>query len=224
MPLAVLQASLFAYAVSVSPQNSPAVLRAIDLAADAVPEHFEGLKRIDFKAEQRDPRSIHGMYSRTYTLQSPEGTKFVVSFDFPFVGGWHELSECYLAAGWEPLERRIESKDDLLAKRPWQCVEAEFKRGGDRGAVLFSEFDQHGQPYEPQEDWHRRDDAFWKVRNFYLEDRRAFQVQVWLADAAAASEAERQKAKDLLFAARDHFRSLVVNETQPTTTAATPTK
>jgi exosortase len=212
LPLALVQATLFGYALKTAPANIPAVQRAIALDANSMPSTLLGLERVDFKAEQRDPDNIHGMYSRTYTYRSPEGAQFVVSFDFPFVGGWHELTMCYTAGGWEPIERRITTKPGDQSERAWRCVEADFSRaGGDRGAVLFSEFDQYGTPFNPQEGWMRADEAFWKVRNYYLEDRRAFQVQVFIADTAAASEADRQKAKELLFVARDHFRNLVVN-------------
>ena len=141
----------------------------------------------------------------------------MLSFDFSFPGYWHELTECYVAAGWSPVERQIVSaRSDKQPAQPWKYVEATFKKpDGLFGSLCFSEFDQFGMPYEPQSDWLREGGSFWKSRSLYLKERQIFQVQVWAERTSELNSKQREKARELLLEARLRFRTLVVEHSEP---------
>jgi exosortase/archaeosortase family protein len=210
LPLAALQAGLFIQSLRASPANSAAVLRATQASVNLLPRTLVGLHRTGFQAQQRSLDNMHGMYSRTYTYGG-EGEPYVVSLDFPFSGGWHELSECYIATGWEPVERRVLSPEaNGDERRAWPYVEASFKKPtAGHGIAAFAEFDQYGDPIAPHDGWRRPRDSYLRMRNYYLEDRKTFQVQVWLATAAPATDLQRQRAAKLLLQVREHARTLV---------------
>src|SRR5262249_51106897 len=138
-------------------------------------------------------------------------------FDFPFPGFWHELTECYVAAGWHPLQREVLSDDSSKAgSAPWPYVEARFaKSGGARGCLCFSEFDQFGVPYDPQADWLNDQNSFWSSRDLYLKERQVFQVQVWSEGPTEWTPQQQEKAHELLLAARANIRSQVVGPNSP---------
>jgi hypothetical protein len=214
VPLAIGQGALFAYAMSVAPARMPSVQRAVAVDANALPATLAGLTRVDFKADKRSEDNIHGMYSRTFHFRGPDDTTYVASFDFPFSGGWHELTMCYLATGWEKSERRVRTAP--AAAGGWQYVEADFQKpGGLYGTVMYSEFDQSGIELRPHEGWERPADSYFEQRNFYLESSKTFQVQVFVAGAAPLSDAQRRQAAELLLAVRERFHQLITTPGAP---------
>jgi exosortase len=216
-PVAALQGALLVSAFEHSADRLPAVRTAVQLGLQNMPSTLCGLHRTDFHPYQRGANNIQGKYSRTYLYSSDDGTSYTVSFDFPFPGYWHELTECYVAAGWHPLQREVLSDDTAKSDTPkWRFVEARFaKSGGQRGCLCFSEFDQFGVPYDPQADWLNDSNSFWSSRNLYLKERQVFQVQVWSEGATEWTPQQQQAAHDLLLAARANFRSQIAGPASP---------
>jgi hypothetical protein len=215
-PLAVVQGGLFAYALSVAPLRSSAAQRAVAVTEDALPSTIGELTRVDFKAEKRDANNIHGMYSRTFQFKGRDAAAYVVSFDFPFAGGWHELTECYAATGWERRAREVRTAPKDAGG--WQYVEANFEKPGEAfGTVMYAEFDQNGDELRPHDGWDRPKDSFLTKRNLYLESRKTYQVQVFVAVPVAPTDSQRQQAAQLLVEARQRFHALITKPSSPTT-------
>ncbi|MEX0641259.1 MAG: exosortase U [Pirellulales bacterium] len=213
LPAAILQAGLLVYVLQLKPLDLLAVERSIALTTQAMPESLGGLEKIDFEQHERSADSIFGKYSRVFSYRAEDGTVYLVSFDFPFPAEWHELTVCYASSGWQGLNRNVVPDPDPHPEtgESWDFVEAEFtKPDGLHGVVVFSEFDQFGSKYRPQQDWLREQGTFWGDRNLYLSSKQLFQVQVWFTVAGEASEQQRQTARDLLLAARQQLRSLVI--------------
>ncbi|HEX4413924.1 MAG TPA: exosortase U [Lacipirellulaceae bacterium] len=216
-PIAALQCVLLVSAFELSADRLPAVQTAVQLGPENMPAELCGLHRTDFHPFQRGANNIQGKYSRTYFYTADDGTTYTVSFDFPFPGYWHELSECYVAAGWHPIKREILADDKAKADAPkWRFVDARFaKSGGQHGCLCFSEFDQFGVPYDPQAAWLNESNTFWTARNLYLKERQLFQVQVWSEGAAEWTPQQQQKAHEVLLAARASLREQVVGPASP---------
>src|SRR4029077_19975056 len=79
--------------------------RAEALASANLPPALAGLQKVDFQSTERNNGSPEGAHSRTYKYKSDDGTVFTVSFDFPFIEFWHELTECYRGTGWDLVSR-----------------------------------------------------------------------------------------------------------------------
>lgn len=221
-PVAALQCVLMVSAYERSADRLPSVQTAVQLGPENMPSELCGLHRADFHPFQRGANNIQGKYSRTYYYTADDGATYTVSFDFPFPGYWHELTECYVAAGWHPIQREVLSDDKAKPDAAkWRYVEARFaKSGGQRGCLCFSEFDQFGVPYDPQADWLNESNTFWTARNLYLKERQVFQVQVWSEGAAEWTPQQQQKAHEVLLAARAILREQVVGSALPSSAAS----
>jgi exosortase/archaeosortase family protein len=218
-PLAAIQCVLLIYAFQVAPERLSSVQTAIQFDERAMPSMLCGMSKVGFEPYKRSADNIQGKYSRTYLYHSADGTNYMLSFDFPFPGYWHELTECYVATGWKPIDRQIvsNSSDEQLGQ-PWTYVEATFaKPEGQFGTLCFSEFDQFGMPYEPQIDWLREGGSFWPSRTLYLKERQIFQVQVWSEGKSELNSEQRLKGRELLLQARKLFRTLVVEHPEVAT-------
>jgi exosortase len=220
-PLAAIQSVLLVYAFQVAPERLSSVQTAIEFGESAMPSMFCGMSKVGFEPHKRSADNIQGKYSRTYIYHSADGTNYMLSFDFPFPGYWHELTECYVATGWKPIDRQIVSNlSDEQLGQPWKYVEATFaKSEGQIGTLCFSEFDQFGMPYEPQSDWLREGGSFWPSRTLYLKERQIFQVQVWSEGTSKLTSEQRLKGRELLLQARQRFRTLVVKHSEAATAA-----
>ena len=220
-PIAVFQVALIVVAFVRAPDRLASVQKGIELTSDRLPATQAGLQKIDFQVFNRSADSINGKYSRTYVYRGDDGTRYMLSFDFPFPGYWHELTECYVAAGWQPIHREVVSATAGAATDPsWKFVDATFsKPGGQFGSLCFSEFDQLGVPFEPQSDWLNDRNSFWNSRNLYIQEQQIFQVQVWSEGASEWNPAQRKKAHELLLAARQQFRTMVIEPSPPVQSA-----
>lgn len=85
-----------------------------------------------------------GQYSHQYTYEAGN-LRASVSIDFPFTGGWHELSACYRASGWTILDRTATTDDS------GGYVETTFKfPNEDRyGYLVFNNFSDQGEICTP---------------------------------------------------------------------------
>lgn len=98
-----------------APSTGPVIVGArIDLERfsdalqqDLMPEELFDLKLRRVAFENRSATSRFGEYSVLYEYENPRGKLYVVSCDYPFSGGWHELSVCYSGIGWRIDERQV---------------------------------------------------------------------------------------------------------------------
>lgn len=122
----------------------PSIVRALALNSETLPKEWAGATLVGHQLQQRDSRHQFGEYSSIFEYRADDGTPLVVSCDFPFPGGWHELSVCYQGIGWELLRRQVES--DPTGKH----VELHFRLpNGERAVVLYSNFSSGGESIEP---------------------------------------------------------------------------
>lgn len=184
--------------------------RALACDANSLPQRLGETERVEFAAHERPRDDLMGAYSRSYVYRDPRGRTYMVSCDFPYEGGWHELTVCYRGVGWE-LDNRTVVKD-LEAKPgpPWQRMEASFsKPAGVRAFLTVCAFDESGHPIDLPT-MSLVDDA-WNA----LTQRRevnhqiAFQVQVWTTAGEPIGEHERQIARELLLDARQRFHQFI---------------
>jgi exosortase len=213
---AVAQAALLGYAMRIAPENLEILPHALAFREDVLPASIDELKQVDFKPHERTADDLFGRYSKTF-LYRDEATDapYLVSLDFPFAGGWHELTVCYIANGWNGVERYIRRPPKGApgedGAQPWEYVEADFEKpGGEHSAVFFAEFDQFGAPIRPQPGWLDTGYSFIDVRNIHLSERHAFQVQVWVTRNGVVSAEDRETARNLLLDVRTRFRDRMV--------------
>lgn len=72
-----------------------------------LPEELDGLRLVGVEHQQRSGDSLFAQHSIVYSYESTDGDRYLLSCDFPYVGGWHELSVCYQGIGWELNDRRL---------------------------------------------------------------------------------------------------------------------
>jgi exosortase len=202
-------------------QASVARARAIDGAF--LPEQVGDLVRVKYFGVERTRDDLMGNFSRCHEYQDAKGRTYLVSCDFPYEGGWHELTLCYQGIGWELTDRRVETVDAGAGRGPWDRMEASFSKiSGARAFVTVCGFDEHGQPIAipTQSLWA---DA-WNVLTSTRDLRPyqvAFQTQVFTTAAdAEIDDAQRAAARELMLAAREKFYELVA----PPADAARPAR
>jgi exosortase len=214
--LAACQIGFLAWAFAHPAKPSQAVQLAEELSEASLPAEVAGLHRVNFEAEQRERSDIFGEFSRSYYFEDDQGRTYLLSFDFPFSQGWHELTVCYAGAGWQ-IDKRESlpvafSASDSEASRPdWTIVAADLSRPGGRYAkVQWTLFDEFGEPVSPPAGEIR--DQVWRLlvrRSPLAPTRQMFQVQVYCEGDAPLDEKRTEAAKKLLLEAREKLVSQV---------------
>jgi hypothetical protein len=204
----------------------PAVQRALACSAGSLPPQVGLLQRAKFVPQTRDRDDILGNFSRTYEYRDANGTHYVASCDFPYSGGWHELTVCYRGLGWELQERRIGVQESDPHAESWPCLEADFsKPDGMKGFLVASAFDYTGQPVElPSYSFF--DDLSRALTNSRgaRGNRSVFQVQVWTTAARPIDGRDREAARQLLTVARQRFHELITASAGPGRDAPAPSE
>ncbi len=187
------------------------VERALACDADFLPSKFAGLQRGQFLPQERTRDDALGNFSRAYAYRNSGDEHFLVSFDFPYRGGWHELTVCYRGIGWRLEDRRSNEANSMHGCSFWPHMEADFSKSDGSFAFLAAcAFDEMGQPIDLPS-YSFAEDA-WRVlsaRRDKLEPRVAFQVQVWSTAPRPFDDQQRATARALLFGARDRFRQQI---------------
>lgn len=187
------------------------VTRARRQESAFLPEQIGKLELQRFFPVERTRDDLLGNYSRCHEYRDVDGRRYLVSCDFPYDGGWHELTVCYLGLGWDLDSRRI--APDIVRDRaqPWQRMEADLSRpDGTKAFVTVCAFDEYGRPIElPTQSFLA--DA-WKAlshQRMMLPHQVAFQVQVFTSSSKTIDAKQRRAARELMIAARDKFREIV---------------
>jgi exosortase len=200
--------------------------RALACSAESLPAELGGTRRADFTEHERDRKDLMGMYSRSYQFEDAQRRFYTLSCDFPYEGGWHELTVCYRGVGWELNDRRVESDGEPVGGTTWERMEADFSRpDGSRAFLTVCAFDETGMPI-PLPTMSLREDL-WKALTQRQTARTgvAFQVQVWIVANGPIGPEVRETARTMLLEARDRFRTLIApTQTAPTEAAAASAK
>ncbi|HMO86040.1 MAG TPA: exosortase U [Lacipirellulaceae bacterium] len=182
--------------------------RALARDESALPAELAGAQREAFSAQERDRDDLMGAYSRSFEYRDERGTLYLVSCDFPYEGGWHELTVCYRGVGWTLEERTIAESD---AEQGWPRMEASFtKPGGVQAFLTVCGFDETGTaiPLPTMSLW---EDAWRALTQRETRSHRvAFQVQVFTTSGDEIDERTRDTARALLLAARQLLREQII--------------
>jgi hypothetical protein len=168
----------------------------------------EGVKHGPYETEQRRADSQWGAHSHTWHyVKGPR--ELIISLDYPF-RGWHELTICYDADGWQ-----VESRNVIDVKRAAaggeqreKCVESVLHRPelSNYAYLLFTNFNDRQQPLPAE-----RMNVFQKFKDrlaSFLErvqtlgasgsgqndQVQSFQLQVLLQGATTPTEEDRRDA------------------------------
>ncbi len=186
--------------------NFQAVEHAQQIERDFLPERMGTLVLKNFESHHRPAQHELGDYSKTFTYEDEAtGQTYMISFDYPFSGGWHELCVCYKNTGWTLLNRKVELPE---VNDEWPVITGEFERSGtEHGYLAFSNFNADALGMSPPTDL-----IFWqpwrRLRRRLLttvsED--VFQVQVWTGSETAIDESSRELVDNTLLEVRERFR------------------
>lgn len=175
---------------------------------DTLPDRVLDWNRVGFQQTERDLVSNLGRHTSAWTYQRG-ATSAVVSFDYPFVG-WHHLTDCYRAQGWEIRSRSV--KPPPQGYEPdLSLVEVKLRRpSGENGYLLFQQFDARGNPVRPP------DKNAWTFESLMtaLQNRLStrlmqlgvnlstYQVQVFVSGEASLDPTRRGEVARMLLASR----------------------
>jgi len=173
------------------------------VTAELLPEDLAGWTQTAYElSDRRGGENMQGNYdfgqfSHSFTYQGSgelaQGTT-QVSMDYPFTGGWHELSACYRASGWSILER------DARSEGGREFVETTFKYPDQEqyGYLLFNNFNEAGEVAPPPS-------GAVLVRSWLFIRRRflrkvagdLYQVQAFATSDKPFTDEEKSKIKEL---------------------------
>lgn len=187
------------------------------LQTSVMPEELVGLKLQEVEHSQRPEGAVFGEHSVIYSYVADNGDRYLVSCDFPFVGGWHELAICYRGIGWRVDDRLMGHASTDSESTPQGDSEIEYgwaqmgltKPDGRVAVVTFCACYQNGDPVEPMDDL---SEGVWSAflhalsrRDRSFDERKSFQVQVLAERIEQLSEQDRKVSLQLLDEARRRF-------------------
>lgn len=179
---------------------------AAGLTGGAMPEEFLGMKLVATDLEQRDKSSVFGANSVIYEYEDKSGDIYLLSCDFPFVGGWHELSGCYKGIGWQVHDRTVEVRQGDNDKPYDLALLTMTKPDGRSSLVAFCGCTSDGAPLEAPA--LTLIESFWNAfarREAYADARQSYQVQVLTERSDEISDADREVARQIVDEARKRF-------------------
>ena len=184
---------------------------------ELLPAKIGDWKFIDFEVIERGEDGLgfgyeFGRYSKQFTYATDD-MQAIVSLDFPFRGGWHELAACYRSKGWQINERLVKHYRD------GGHVEADLQASPDRhGFLTFSNFHANGDMLSPASSailsrtW-----IFIRRRLLERVSRDVYQTQVMVNSAKPLDAGRRAAVRTLFRECQRRFMSHVKNlTTDPT--------
>lgn len=178
------------------------------MTEEFLPAQLAGMERTDFEPIHRPQQHELGDYSKTFTYRDPQSDlNYLISFDFPFSGGWHELCVCYKNTGWTLRRRKATLPDETAPDPDWPIVTGEFFRENEFGYVAFSNFNADAEGLSPPTDL-----IFWRpwrrLRRRMLKtiSSQVFQVQIWVSSDEPISDEVKASVDETLIDVRERFR------------------
>jgi exosortase len=169
-----------------------------------LPATIAGWTQVNYGTEEH-ARTM-GRFRHIWTYQSGR-SECLVSVDYPF-SGWHDLSACYVGAGWQIDRRARWPARSAIAARLEPYVEVELKKSGDeRGLLLFCNV--HEATSEILDDdstlsWRRIVRRVNRNR-FSRGTGEILQIQAFIVSLDAWSSSERESVHQLFVAARQQL-------------------
>ncbi|WP_218932242.1 exosortase U [Adhaeretor mobilis] len=191
--------------------NAKVLENAATIDAELLPKQCATFNRVSFTLKERESDNVFGKYSQTYEYQDFDKDTMLVSCDYPFSGGWHELAICYQGIGWEQTDRQIVDAPGADENETWGFVEISFTgREGAHAHLVYCQFDEHGQAVAPPTSSFT-DYIFQRLLrpSGSVQGKQFFQVQVWTTGAGEVSEEKQEKARELLLDTRERFRRFI---------------
>ena len=187
---------------------SPEVVYS-SVSEDTLPAEFGNWKLTSYEARKRKSgwtgNYDYGTHSNAYTYESDDLTA-QVSMDFPFSGGWHELTVCYdVGVGdWEITSRKAVTDIERVH------VESEFQNESGYGFLVFNNFNDRGKLVTPaSEAILTRTWLFLRRRLLREISPDLYQVQVFAASAEPLTEEQKGELRALFFEVEKRFTAQV---------------
>jgi len=190
--------------------------RASSLADSAqfnLPATLAGWERVDGSEQIIGRPEVLGQHSSIWTYRKG-GRSVLVAFDYPFPG-YHELSTCYLASGWQITGGTRRGERDT-AGALGLYTELQMQRPSPAFAyLLYGCCDEQGH-------WLGADDIS-NLHSLKLDltiayqnakAPQAYQVQVLMQGFAPTNNEERAQIKQMFLAAREQFVSQLVTQVE----------
>lgn len=177
------------------------------LMTESMPPSVAEMELLGVEHEQRTVQSLFGEHSVLYEYRVPTGDRYLLSCDFFFRDGWHELSECYQGIGWRIENREIRRLANTAEQPVCDFVEVDLTKPDGRAAlVTFAACFVDGTAIDaPGQSFVERIGNAFSRKNRGIRRQPSFQVQVLTERGDAISETDRKNAELLFAAARERF-------------------
>ena len=187
--------------------ESPVQL-AMALDTNLLPDEVGAWEKTAYEAVERESGNEFGNYSKQFTYRHRQTEQIaLLSLDFPYRGGWHELSVCYRNFGWPMLDRQITEQpigDGPRAGESWTVVTADYEKPEGRyGYLAFSGTNGSAECLEPPSalvlwrPWFRL-----RRRLLHRMSPRFFQFQAWMESDAEITTEAKDSVKSLFLQLR----------------------
>jgi exosortase len=193
-----------------------AALQLPQFGAAVLPARIGDWRHVGYEAVRRPNSSGDGTHGQLWHFEGPDG-KATVAIDYPFTG-WHELSICYPADGWELCSRNVATTPLPAASGTTVLTTAAYRREpeGVDGLLFFDLFDTAGKPVydsgDPLSITTRLKRRLLRWQDRVWGPRTTIQIQVFLESPAesesspaaerAVADRRRRTAQELFDAAR----------------------
>ncbi len=169
-----------------------------------MPDSLAGLELQDIRYENRSASSRFGEYSVLFDYRTPEGKQYVVSCDYPFNTGWHELSVCYSGIGWQVDERTVVQAEGA---EPFSFAQLDLAKPDGRNALVsFTACYADGTPIEaPTNSLMDRLGRSLRRGQRAHELRQSVQMQILTETTVDITASDRDISKRLLDESRQRF-------------------
>lgn len=189
------------------PESPVELARSID--TNLLPDSVGDWEKTGFETIERESGNEFGNYSKQFLYRhKPTNTVATVSLDFPYRGGWHELSVCYRNFGWPMKDRVVQELPLAGSNEIWTVVNADYEKpDGQFGYLAFSGTNGTGDLLEPPSalvlwrPWFRL-----RRRLLHRISPRFFQFQAWLNANAEISPETKDDVMELFLELRPHVR------------------
>lgn len=96
----------------------PTTLAVDEIQQQDLPATIGPLQQSKFREQSRDVKNVWGQFSKTYAYLDQNNWRYIVSLDYFFGPGWHDVSNCYALSGWKILSHRVEN----LGEDDWNHI------------------------------------------------------------------------------------------------------
>lgn len=184
-----------------------AALQEIEL-----PKEFNGLRLVvGGEHERRTSQSLLAEHSVVWRYSDDRHREYLVSCDFPYVGGWHDLTVCYQGIGWQVNETKLSQLAmDEAGNRVYDVASLDLSRpGGELLTVTYTGSLLDGTAIEAPAAtlMSGLQRAFLRGQ---IERRLSFQVQVYGERVADLTEADREGYQELLDLVFRHIQDVAL--------------